>query len=66
MVTTSTQLTLKARESKAKAPFVQTNKTTSITVQLRELVLYTTSVALLLAYLAFVGYDLMTYRTPRP
>ena len=56
MVTTSTELTLAARQSEAEAPSVTPEKTTSIRAQLRELVLYTTSVALLLAYLAFVGY----------
>ena len=62
MVATSTELTSDTRETARDSLSVPTDKTTSITEQLRELILVTTSLALLLAYLAFVGYDLMTYR----
>ena len=62
MVVTSAELTSETREPETESLSVPTNKTISITAQLRELILVTTSLALLLAYLAFVGYDLMTYR----
>ena len=63
MVATSTEVTSEARVSGTEALYLPTTKkTTSITAQLRGLVLVTTSLALLLAYVAFVGYDLMTYR----
>ena len=59
---TTVALKSEAREPEAEAPPVPTIKTTSITTQLTTLILVTSSLALLLAYLAFVGYDLMTYR----
>jgi len=62
MVATSTEVTAELDDPGTIAPTITTNTTTSIKVQLRQLVLVTTSLALLLAYLAFVGYDLMTYR----
>ncbi len=62
MVATTTSLKSVLRKPKMGALSVLTDKTISITAQLRELILVTTSLALLLAYLAFVGYDLMTYR----
>ena len=62
MVATSTEVTAELDDPGTIAPTITTNTTTSIKVQLRQLVLVTTSLALLLAYLAFAGYDLMTYR----
>jgi len=62
MVATATEVTAEADDPGTIAPTITRNTTTSIKVQLRELVLVTTSLALLLAYLAFAGYDLMTYR----
>ena len=62
MVLATTSLKSVLHKPKMDALSVLTGKTISITAQLRELILVTTSIALLLAYLAFVGYDLMTYR----
>ena len=62
MVATSTEVTAELDDPGTIAPTITSNTTTSIKVQLRQLVLVTTSLALLLAYLAFAGYDLMTYR----
>ncbi len=62
MVATTAALKSKVREPETVAQPVPTNKTTSITTRLRVLILVTSSLALVLAYIAFVGYDLMTYR----
>ena len=62
MVATTTSLNSVLPRSKPEALSVPSDKTTTITGQLRELILVSTSIALLLAYSAFIGYDLMTYR----
>ncbi len=62
MVATSTKLDSAAHDPETDAFYISTNKTMSITTRLRELILVSSAIALLLAYLAFVGYDLLTYR----
>ena len=62
MVATTTSLNSVLPRSETDALPVPSDNTISITGQLRELILVSISLALLLAYSAFVGYDLMTYR----
>ncbi len=60
MVATSTKLESAAHDPETETFYISTNKTMSITTRLRELILVSSAIALVLAYLAFVGYDLMT------